>query len=194
MQRVIVLLLIVLIAASSAVAKEEEALKVGDPAPEFALKDADDKEYSLKHSLDKDKGKAKVIILIVGDRKSRKQGDEWAIELDKVYGKREEVAILMVADLRGLPFFVTEGMVKWGVKRDKIPVPILLDWGGKVSKLYKTQKGEPDLFVIDSEGKISNYHAGPCSKELTKKIQVEVQASLNKKENHSGTETRRETS
>ena len=178
LQRVIALLSIALILASSAAAKEEEQLKVGDPAPRFTLKDANDKEYSLEMLLDKDKGKAKAIILIMGDRKARKQGDKWAIELDKVYGKKEEIVILMVADLRGLPFFVTEGMVKWGVKREKIPVPILLDWGGKVNQMYNTQKGKPDLFIIDSNGKISYHLVGTYSDKLVKEIKAKVQDSL----------------
>lgn len=181
LQRVVTLLSIFIL-ASSALASEKpkgkEELKVGDPAPKFTLKDADDKEYSLELLLDKENETVKVVILIMGDRSARKQGDEWAIELDKLYGKREEIVILMVADLRGLPFFVTEGMVKWGVKREKIPVPILLDWGGKVNQLYKTQKGKPDLFIVDSDGKVSYHQVGPYSDELIKKVKLKVQDSL----------------
>jgi peroxiredoxin len=180
LQRAIVLLSVglTLVSSTAASEKKEEKLKIGDPAPKFILKDADDKEYSLELLLDKEKGKAKVIILIMGDRKARKQGDEWAIELDKIYGKKEEVAILMVADLRGLPFFVTEGMVKWGVKREKIPVPILLDWDGKVNKMYKAQKGKPDLFIVNSDGKVSYHHVAPYSDELVKKVKAKVEDSL----------------
>ena len=185
LQRMVVLLSVIFILASSALALEkpkgEEELKIGEPAPEFTLKDADDKDYSLELLLSKGNETVKVVILIMGDRSARKQGDEWAIELDKLYGKREEIVILMVADLRGLPFFVTEGMVKWGVKREKIPVPILLDWGGKVNQLYKTQKGKPDLFIIDSDGKVSYHQVGPYSDELVKKVKVKVQDSLKEK-------------
>ena len=85
LQRVIVLLSIAFILASSTAAKEKEGLKIGDPAPKFILKDADDKEYSLETLIDKER--EKVIILIMGDRKARKQCDKWAIELDKIYGK-----------------------------------------------------------------------------------------------------------
>ena len=176
LQRVIALLSIAFILASSAVAREKEELKIGGPAPEFTLKDADDKEYSLKLLLDKER--AKVIVLIMGDRKVRKQNDKWAIELDKIYRKKKEVVILMVADLRGLPFFVTEGMVKWGVKREKLPVPILLDWGGKVNGSYKTQKGKPNLFIINSDGKVSYHQVKPYSDELIKKVQAKVQDNL----------------
>ena len=175
LKRIITLLSIALTLASSAVAKEKEGLKIGDPAPKFTLKDADDKEYSLEALLDKDESS---IILLIGDRTVRKQANKWAIELDKIYGKEEEVIILMIADLRGLPFFVTEKMVKWGTKREKLPVPIVLDWGGKVSEQYKTQKGKSHLFIIDRDGKVSYRQAAPYSDELIKKVQEKVQDSL----------------
>ena len=182
LQRVIALLFIALIPASYAVAKEKaeekEGFKIGDPAPKFILKDADDKEYSLERLLDKEKSGAKVIVLIMGDRSVRKQANKWARELDRIYGKNKEVLLLMVADLRGLPFFVTEGMVKWGTKREKLPVPIVLDWGGKVNEMYKAQKGKPDLFIIDTHGKVVYHQADEYSDKLIRKIQAEVQNRL----------------
>ena len=131
-QRLIIMLSIAIILTSFAIAKEKEELKIGDPAPKFTLKDADDKEHSLEKLLGKDEESRKIIILIMGDRKVRKDANKWAKELDKLYKeKKEEIALLMVADLRDLPFFVTEGMVKWGTKREKLPVTIVLDWEGK---------------------------------------------------------------
>ena len=61
LQRFIVLLSIILILIPSAAAKEKEELKIGDPAPEFTLKDADDKEYNLKLLLEKDKASFPVV-------------------------------------------------------------------------------------------------------------------------------------
>ena len=120
LQRMITLLAIALIlvsaTAASGKAKEEEKLKIGDPAPKFTLKDPDDKEYSLEKLLGKDEEHGKSVILIMGNRKVRKQANKWARTLYKVYEKREEVVLIMIADLRDLPFFATESMVKWGTK------------------------------------------------------------------------------
>ena len=177
----IALLSIALVFASSAAASEkpkEEGLKIGDPAPKFTLKDADDKEHGLEALLGKDKEHRKVIILMMGDRKVRKEANKWAIELDRIYGKNKEVALLMVADLRGLPFFVTEGMVKWGTKRENLPVPIVLDWDGKVNKLYNTKQSKPNVFIIDKDGKVSYQRVGKYSDKLTKEIQAKVQDDL----------------
>jgi hypothetical protein len=158
--------------------KKEEGFKIGDPAPIFTLKDADDKEHSLELIMGKDEENRKTVILIVGDRKVRKEANKWAKELHKIYEKNEEVALLMVADLRDLPFFVTEGMVKWGTKRENLPVTIVLDWGGKVNELYKAKRSKPNLYIIDKEGKVAFHQVGKHSEEFIKKLQAKVQESL----------------
>jgi len=178
---IILMSLAVIFVPSTANSEEGERLKIGTQAPKFTLKDADDKEHSLDPILNKDKASAKVIILVMGDRSVREPNDKWAIELDKIYGKKKEVTVLMIADLRGLPFFATEGMVKWGVKREKIPATILLDWGGKVNKLYKAQRGKPNLFVIGYDSKILYHYVGPYSAESIKEIQTKVQENLSEK-------------
>jgi hypothetical protein len=182
--KVIALLSIVLILASSAAVwgkeKEEERLKVGDPAPIFTLKDAYDKEHNLKLLLDNEDVKA--IVLIMGDRKVRKDGNKWARELHKLYGKKKEIALIMIADLRDLPFFANEGMVKWGTKREKLPIPILMDWKGEVNQIYKTQKKKVDLFIINSDDKIAYSQVGKYSEKLVDKIKAKIEELLKEKE------------
>ena len=117
----------------------------------------------------------------MGDRKVRGEANKWAIELDKIYGKNKKVVLLMIADLRGLPFFVTEGMVKWGTKKEKLPVAILLDWKGKISEKYKKQKGKVDLFVVDGDGKVAYHHVGVHSEEAIKELRTKLQEMLKEK-------------
>jgi predicted MPP superfamily phosphohydrolase len=118
----------------------EQSLKIGTRAPKFILKDADDKEYNLEKIFEKDKDSPKIIILIIGNHTTRANGNKWARELDKIYKDRKDVGIYMIADLRGLAFFVTESMVKWGTKKENLPITILLDWKGRISEQYKTKK------------------------------------------------------
>ena len=160
---------------------EKEQLKIGDQAPKFVLKDADDKEYSLDKIISKDKGDIQVLILVIGDQTTRKNGNKWAKELDKLYKDKKEISIFMIADLRGLPFYVTESMVKWGTKREKLPVPILLDWNGKINELYKTRRRESNLFLIDREYKIRYYNFGKFTPENLKALQVKTQENLKEK-------------
>lgn len=161
---------------------KEKYLKVGDNAPKFILKDADDNEYSLDQVLKKEKDPIKFLILIIGDQSTRESGNKWASEFHKLYGKNKDVAILMIADLRGLPFFVTEGLVKWGVKQEKTPVTILLDWDGKVNQLYKTEKGKSNIVIINNKGLISFYLKENYSDEAFKKVIVKVQEISNEKD------------
>jgi len=156
--------------ASLLTAKEEEGFKIGDPAPKFILKDPEDKEYSLELLL---KNK-KILVLMLGDPKVRKECNEWGNGLHEVYGKREDIVLLMIADLRGLPFFVTESMVKWGTKKESLPVTILLDWKGKISEKLKAYRSKPNIFILDSEGKVLFHQFGPFSADLVKKIQDKV--------------------
>jgi hypothetical protein len=159
----------------------KEQPKVRDQVAKFVLKDADDKEFSLDKIINKDKGEVQILILVIGDQTTRKNGNKWAKELDKIYKDKKEIAIFMIADLRGLPFYVKESMVKWGTKREKLPVPILLDWNGKISELYKTKRGESNLFVIDREYKIRYYNFGQFTAENLKILQVKTQESLKEK-------------
>ena len=70
----------------------KEQLKIGDQTPKFVLKDADDKEYSLDKIISKDKGDVQVLILVIGDQTTRKNGNKWAKELDKLYKEKKEVS------------------------------------------------------------------------------------------------------
>jgi peroxiredoxin len=184
LQRLIAILCITIIltlyAFSEEKTKKEEGFKIGDPAPKFTLKDADDKEYSLELIMGKDEENRKAVVLIMGNRKVREEANKWAKELHKIYEKNEGVALLMVADLRDLPFFVTEGMVKWGTKRENLPITIVLDWGGKVNESYKAKRSKPNLYIINRDGKVAFHQVGKHSEELIKKLQAKVQESLKK--------------
>lgn len=160
----------------------DEGLKVGDKAPKFLLKDADDKEFSLDQILRKEKEPIKVLILIIGDRSTRESGNKWAAEFHKLYEKNKDIVILMIADLRGLPFFVTEGIVKWGVKHEKTPVTILLDWDGKVNQLYRTERGKSNIVIVNDKGLISLYYKGNYSEEAFKKVTAKIQEIISEKD------------
>jgi peroxiredoxin len=181
----VVLIWVILVSAAISAEKknEKETLKVGDQAPKFTLKDADDNEYILEKILSKEKKDMRILLLIIGDHTTRGNGNKWAKELDKLYKERKVIDIFMIADLRKLPFFVTEFMVKWGTKREGLPVTILLDWEGKVSQQYKTQRGESNIFIVDSDGKIRYILVGQCSPENLKILQSKIQENIKGKKN-----------
>ncbi|HIA70941.1 TPA: hypothetical protein EYN98_33825, partial [Candidatus Poribacteria bacterium] len=49
----------------------QDQLKVGEAAPDFILRSVDGQEYSTK------KLSGKIIVLIMGNRKIRKEDNEW---------------------------------------------------------------------------------------------------------------------
>lgn len=160
---------------------EKEALKVGDLAPKFSLKDTDDKEYALEKMIGKENKETQVIVLIIGDQTTRKNGNKWAKELDKLYKDKKEAKIIMIADLRGLPFFATESMVKWGTKKENLPITILLDWKGIVSEQYGVKKGESNIYIIGNNDKIKHYFYGECSPKNIKALQMKIQENITEK-------------
>ncbi len=146
----IYLLTIVLLACGTGASNEESQgvpPTVGDVVPDFILKDADDQIHSLK------KLRGKVIFLIMGNRKIRKEDDKWANAFQKDYRGREGIAAYIIADMRSVPGFVPNDSLETAQK-EKAPVTLLLDWKGKVHQAYHTQKKKPNLYLIDSNGGI----------------------------------------
>ncbi len=129
----------------------EERLKIGMKAPDFSLKDAEDKDYTLA------KLKNNVVVLIMGNRKIRKEDDKWAGAIQKDFKNNKKVKTFIIADMRSVPRFIPKGLVKWSLRKDKPPTTLLLDWKGKTHLAYKTQEKKPNIFLIDKSGVII-YH------------------------------------
>ncbi|MCH8293608.1 redoxin domain-containing protein [Candidatus Poribacteria bacterium] len=152
MRWLICLMTIGLVACSTIAANEEEKSdppKVGDAAPDFTLNDAEDQEHSLE------KLQGKIVLLIMGNRKIRKEDDKWAEAFQKDYRDNKRIVAYIVADMRSVPGFVPKGFIKRQLKKDKPPVTLLLDWKGKVHQAYHTQKEKPNLYLIHPDGQIA---------------------------------------
>jgi len=147
-------------------------LKPGIQAPDFTLKDADENSYSLSEM------RGKTIVLLIGTREAQKEGDKWILAIDKDYKQYQNLTYYLIADLRGLPFFVTKGMVKWGVRRENLPFKTLLDWDGKTAERYKAKKGLPNLFIIDRNGKLAYSFSGKLSDETYAKFKQKLDSIL----------------
>lgn len=122
--------------------------KVGDTAPDWTLQDPEEKEHNLK------KLRGKVIFLIMGNRKIRKEDDKWAEAFQKVYGENEQVVAYIIGDLRSVPGFIPKGFIRSQLKKNPPPVKFLLDWKGEVHKRYQTEKKKPTLYLISQKGTI----------------------------------------
>ena len=93
----IYLLAMMILACPAFASKEGVPPAVGDKAPDFTLKDAEDQTYSLK------KLRGQVVFLIMGNRKIRKEDDKWAEAFHKDYETHEGITAYIVADMRSVP-------------------------------------------------------------------------------------------
>jgi len=147
-------------------------LKVGMKAPDFILQDAEDKDYKLKEM------KGNVIVLIMGNRKTRKGTDKWGMSIGKNYRKNKKLKTFIIADMRGIPWFIPKSFIKGQLKKDKPPATLLLDWGGKTHIAYKTRKKEPNIFIISKLGKIAFRLNANYDDKVFKKLNAEIKKAL----------------
>ncbi len=174
----IYLLVTVLFTCHAYASKEDVPPAVGDKAPDFTLKDADDQTHSLE------KLRGKIVFLILGNRKIRKADDKWGEAFQKDYGDSEGIIAYIIADMRSVPGFVPKGFIKRQLKKNKPPVTLLLDWKGEIHKTYHTDKKKPNLYLIAPNSSIV-FHAksdfGEKTYEMLKTAISEIKLSAKEK-------------
>lgn len=146
----------------------EDALQIGEDAPEFTLQDAENREHALKNM------RGQVVFLIMGNRKIRQEDDKWAHAFRQNYGENDHVSAYIVADMRSVPAFVPKGFIKRQLKKNKPPVTLLLDWKGKVHQAYHTEKEKPNLYIINPEGKLAFHIKSNFDEETYQKLKTVI--------------------
>ena len=160
------------------IAPPEEGLKIGGKAPDFTLQDVDGKVYQLS------KLKQPLILLIFGNRRTRKEADRWAEEVKKEFRKPIEegkLAALQVGDVTSKPFFISRSFVIWWLKRNRTPLPMLLDWDGEVFKAYKVPKKKPMIYIVKG-GRIEWKLASKFDKGKFEKLRAKLRELLGRDE------------
>ena len=151
---------------------ETEPPKVGDTAPDFVLQDVEEKEHNLK------KLRGKVVFLIMGNRKIRKEDDKWAEAFQKDYRESSQVIAFIIADMRSVPGFIPKGFIRGQLKKNPPPVKFLLDWKGEVHKRYHTEKKKPTLYLISQDGTIVFYQKADFKPEVYAELKKEIEKLL----------------
>ena len=146
--------------------------KVGDTAPDWTLQDAEEKEHNLK------KLRGKVVFLIMGNRKVRKEDDKWAEAFQKEYGENEQVVAYIIGDLRSVPGFIPKRFIRGQLKKNPPPVGFLLDWKGEVHKRYQTEKNKPTLYLISQNGTIVFHRKANFKPEIYAELKKEIDRLL----------------
>lgn len=122
--------------------------RVGDRAPDFTLDDASGRTHRLKGP------EGTHTLLLFGHRGLRAENRRWAQSFKDHFAKRTDVRVLMIADMRGIPFFVSRSFVQRQVAKEPRPVPLLLDWGQEVNKRYGIDRQRIEIIAVDPAGQI----------------------------------------
>lgn len=168
------LLILTMLYGGVSLAKDKPP-KVGDIAPIFSLQDAKEKQHNLK------KLRGKVVFLIMGNRKIRKEDDKWAAAFQKDYKNNKRVTAYIIADMRSVPGFVPKGFIRSRLRKKPPPVTFLFDWKGEVHKRYHTEKKKPTLYLISSQGKIVFHQKVNFKPDIYAKLKKQIDTLLTEK-------------
>lgn len=151
---------------------ETQPLKVGDEAPLFTLEDAEEESHSLK------KLRGKVVFLIMGNRKIRKEDDKWAAAFQKDYAEDKRAVAYIVGDLRSVPGFVPKWFIRNQLKKNPPPVTFLMDWKGRVHEKYQTEKEKPNLYLISPKGILVFHRKSDFKPKVYAELKTEIDTLL----------------
>lgn len=117
-------------------------------APNFVLEDKEGKTFALASMSGHD------VILLFFRKELKKDAIQYADELTDWFRDRKNVRILLIADMRGLPSFITKEYAVKNAFKEKTSAPLLLDWQQKVNHLYQINPSRITLIMIDQSGHI----------------------------------------
>jgi len=103
-----------------------------------------------------------VTILIGGNRKASEHSRDWALAIQSFLETRtdqvEEIAVLSVADLRGIPRMLEPAVAtQLGKKYER---SVLMDWDGQITGEYEFAPRMANVVVIDKEGEVVHQLSG----------------------------------
>ncbi|MDG2021218.1 MAG: redoxin family protein [Phycisphaerales bacterium] len=168
------------------------AAKIGEKAPAFKLKDLDGKEHSLSDF----KGKTVVIEWFSSKcpwsgSKSRNSihssGQVSTLMTGLKKADKDVVYVAIDSTARGMTMDAVVAADKKAVKSLKIKNPVLVDFDGKVGKMYGA-KTTPHMFVIDGEGVLR--YSGAFSDRADKNYVLDAVTAIKNGSTVSPTETR----
>jgi hypothetical protein len=136
-------------------------------ATSFDLKDQNDKPVSVNFPSDR------VVILFFGDRKGSEQIDGWAKPIYERYNKTSY--LFGIASLSGVPS-TARPLVRRLIRR-QTSFPVLMDWGGKISRVYSYEAGKAMVVLAGKDGRILSRRSGKATPAELKTLFAEIDAN-----------------
>ena len=104
----------------------------------------------------------KTLIIIGGDqRKTAEYSKAWKARLDPVLGQR--VRIIGLANLDGVPFFVSNNSIRESLRESVPALPVLCDWDGKAFEALGMTPGTITVMVYGKTGTLAGRITGLVS-------------------------------
>lgn len=166
MKKIVMLVMgILLCCAMTAVAAP---LKVGDPAPDFSLKDSTGKAYSLQHP--DYKGMVMSIFYVDPDEKDLNAHVEDALMKDTALDRGNRYKGLGITNLKAtvMPNFLIKRIIKG--KQEKTGAVILLDYDQTLLNLWGLQDNTSSLVVLDKDRICRYVYNGKLPPEEVQKV------------------------
>ena len=149
-------------ADTSAVLSQE--VPVHPQATAFVLKDQYD--TTLVYSFPRET----MSVVFFADYTGSEQLEAWIRPLYDRYQQR--IGIYGVADLSAVPGFMRSLIAR--IFRTQLQYPVMFDWHGTVSKSYKAQSGQANLYLIDTQGHIVLRLVGAVSSERLQRVRAQI--------------------
>jgi peroxiredoxin len=141
---------------------------IGAKVPEFTLKDTAGNEMSSKNL------KGKVVVLIFEIQGTAEKVNKWDSDIKDKYKGKKEMVVASVANLKDLPPFIPEDMVKMKLKEEH-KTDIFMDMGGKVADGIGVDGTKPSIVLIDRKLSVQGYY-----EDLTPEVYKAIDKSLKK--------------
>ena len=124
---------------------------IGTKAPEFDLKDNADNELKSANV------RGKVVVLVYATRGSAETVDAWHFSLKETHKENENVVIVSVANLIGVPSFITEEMMEMMLAKDH-KTPVFMDWEGKLADALGVSSAKQGIVILDKRLIVKAYY------------------------------------
>lgn len=136
--------------------------------PDIRLED----QFRTSHdpdSLFAEANSGRPLVVVAGDqRRTDENIRAWVNLLKGLLGDR--VRFIGVANLRGLPFFVSKNSVRSSLKKKLPDVPVLCDWKGDGFKQFAFVRGQMNVQVYSSSRALVGSVTGSADNERARAV------------------------
>jgi hypothetical protein len=138
--------------------------KLGD----FELTDQHDKPRTYRFP------KLKVTVMTLADHQGSGSLAPWIQHIHDRYEQKIDVDGVADVSMIPKPF---HNMFR-SAFRKQLKRSVMLDWSGEVVKQFHYEKGVPNIFVIDREGRIVAHASGGISDDAMRKLTREIDRAM----------------